>query len=57
VAGDQEYAVATGDLVVVPSWVPWSVHADDELDLFRFNDGPIIERLGFARTYVDQDGR
>ena len=51
-AGSQEYDVSRGDLVVVPSWVPWSLAAEDQLDLFRFDDLPIIERLGFARTLV-----
>ena len=41
-----------GDLFVVPSWVPWSLRAETEFDLFRFNDGPIIDRLGFTRTYL-----
>ena len=41
-----------GDLAVVPSWVPWSIEAETEFDLFRFNDGPVIERLGFARTQI-----
>lgn len=41
-----------GDLAVIPSWVPWSIEAETEFDLFRFNDGPVIERLGFARTHI-----
>lgn len=52
VLGEQEHSLETGDLFVVPSWVPWSLHADSEFDLFRFDDGPIMERLGFARTYL-----
>jgi gentisate 1,2-dioxygenase len=52
VLGGQEHKVSTGDLVVVPSWVPWSLHADTPFDLFRFNDGPIIDRLRFTRTHV-----
>jgi gentisate 1,2-dioxygenase len=52
VLGEQEFRVETGDLFVVPSWVPWSLHADSQFDLFRFNDAPIIEKLGFARTFV-----
>jgi gentisate 1,2-dioxygenase len=57
VVGDTEYSMGTGDLVVVPSWAPWSIHADDELDLFRFSDGPIIEALHFDRTFIPQSGR
>ncbi|WP_225215321.1 cupin domain-containing protein, partial [Cellulomonas avistercoris] len=52
VLGGTEHRVETGDLFAVPSWVPWSLHADSQFDLFRFTDGPIIDRLQFARTYV-----
>ena len=52
VLGGTEHRVQTGDLFAVPSWVPWALHADGELDLFRFSDAPIMERLGFARTYI-----
>ena len=50
--GGTTHVLHTGDLFSVPSWVPWSLAADTQFDLFRFNDGPIIERLGFARTYL-----
>ncbi|MCC1492103.1 cupin domain-containing protein [Cognatishimia sp. F0-27] len=48
-----------GDLFVVPSWVPWSVETEDGagLDLFRFSDAPIMERLGFMRSMVDGETR
>ncbi|MCJ1675476.1 cupin domain-containing protein [Rathayibacter sp. VKM Ac-2929] len=52
VLGDQEHRLTTGDLFTVPSWVPWSLHADSQFDLFRFTDGPLIERLGFGRTFI-----
>jgi gentisate 1,2-dioxygenase len=52
VLGGEEHDVAKGDLFVVPSWVPWELQADTQFDLFRFNDGPIIDRLGFSRGYV-----
>ena len=52
VLGDTTYRVETGDLFAVPSWVPWSLQAETQLDLFRFNDFPIIERLNFNRSYV-----
>jgi gentisate 1,2-dioxygenase len=46
-----EHRLATGDLFAVPSWTEWAVHADDAgLDLFRFSDAPVVERLGFARS-------
>ena len=43
-----------GDLVIVPSWIPWNIEAESQLDLFRFSDAPIIEALGFARTRVER---
>jgi gentisate 1,2-dioxygenase len=50
--GEEEHGLEKGDLFVVPSWTPWSLRAGSQLDLFRFNDGPVIDRLRFARTYV-----
>ena len=47
VLGGEEHLLGRGDIFVVPSWVSWSLHADGQFDLFRFNDGPIIDRLGF----------
>lgn len=53
VLGGTEQSVQKGDLFVVPSWTSWSLHADGEqFDLFRFTDGPIIERLHFQRTWI-----
>jgi gentisate 1,2-dioxygenase len=45
-----------GDLFVVPSWVPWSLQAETQFDLFRFSDAPIMERLHFMRTDVEARG-
>lgn len=53
----QEHALEVGDLFVIPSWVPWSLWAEDQFDLFRFSDAPIMERLHFARTAVEQGDR
>jgi gentisate 1,2-dioxygenase len=52
VLGGREHTLAKGDLFVVPSWVSWSLRAETQFDLFRFNDGPIIDRLGFSRVYL-----
>jgi gentisate 1,2-dioxygenase len=52
VVGDQVWRVERGDLVVVPSWEPWELRAETPLDLFRFSDAPVIERLAFDRTFV-----
>ncbi|WP_205856206.1 cupin domain-containing protein [Phytoactinopolyspora endophytica] len=54
VLGDVEHRVGTGDLFVVPSWVTLSVQAETELDLFRFSDTPIFERLHQDRVEVDR---
>jgi gentisate 1,2-dioxygenase len=52
--GGHTHAVGKGDLIVVPSWVKWSIHADTEFDLFMFCDAPIVERLHFNRTLTTQ---
>ncbi|WP_028850477.1 cupin domain-containing protein [Thermocrispum municipale] len=44
-----------GDLVVVPSWVPWSLRAETTFDLFSFSDAPVMERLHLARTHIEED--
>lgn len=55
VLGGVEHPLSTGDIVAVPSWVSWSLHANSQFDLFRYNDGPIIDRLHFTRTYIPQE--
>ncbi|MER6170291.1 cupin domain-containing protein [Streptosporangium sp. NPDC001681] len=52
-----EHDLATGDLVVVPSWVPWSLRARTRFDLFRFSDAPIMERLHFDRVHSEGERR
>jgi gentisate 1,2-dioxygenase len=52
-----EHALEIGDLFVIPSWVPWSLWADSQFDLFRFSDAPIMERLHFARTQIEARDR
>ena len=49
--GDRTWSVSRGDLFVVPSWQPFSVHAEagGALDLFRFSDSPIFEALHLDR--------
>jgi gentisate 1,2-dioxygenase len=37
----------------VPSWVPLTVAAESGLDLFRFADTPIFERLHADRVQVE----
>ncbi|MGW5138162.1 cupin domain-containing protein [Nocardia beijingensis] len=49
--GGERRALATGDLFVVPSWVPWSLESDTGIDLFRFSDAPVVERLRYDRPH------
>lgn len=52
--GDAVHALAKGDLVVVPSWVPWSLATTSTgMDLFAFSDAPLYEALQLMRTQVD----
>lgn len=51
--GDHEWQVERGDLFVVPAWQPLTVGAETQLDLFRFSDAPVMERLGLHREQVD----
>ena len=45
--GEATWQVGRGDLFVVPSWQPWTVRCDaTAVDLFRFSDAPVYERLG-----------
>jgi gentisate 1,2-dioxygenase len=57
VLGGTEHALDIGDLFVVPSWIPWSLQAQTQFDLFRFSDAPIMERLHFARVQVEGQPR
>lgn len=55
IVADRHWTVSRGDLFVVPSWQPFTVHADPaapSLDLFRFSDAPIFEALHLARCQV-----
>lgn len=51
----REERLGKGDLFVVPSWISWSLQSAKEhgIDLFRFSDAPIIERLHFHRTFIE----
>jgi gentisate 1,2-dioxygenase len=58
---DEVHQLAKGDLCVVPSWIPWSLHAesgtDETFDLFRFSDAPVVERLHFDRIQIEEQTR
>ena len=47
-----EHKLDIGDIFVIPSWIEWSLQAETQLDVFRFSDAPIMERLNFARSHV-----
>ncbi|HEX9338464.1 MAG TPA: cupin, partial [Pseudonocardiaceae bacterium] len=51
--GEHEWPVRPGDLVAVPTWAPLTFDADGALDLFRFSDTPIFERLHADRVLVE----
>ncbi|MFC0526622.1 cupin domain-containing protein [Phytohabitans kaempferiae] len=58
--GETTWSVTRGDLFVVPSWQPFSVHSEagttdsdsGALDLFRFTDAPVFEALRLDRQEV-----
>ncbi|MFC4466055.1 cupin domain-containing protein [Streptomyces xiangluensis] len=51
--GEARWTVERGDLFVVPSWTTLSLATDTGLDLFRFSDTPVFERLHLDRTYQE----
>jgi gentisate 1,2-dioxygenase len=51
--GGVTHRLDIGDMFVIPSWIPWSLQAETQFDLFRFSDAPIMERLNFMRTHVE----
>lgn len=61
--GDSQWNVERGDMFVVPSWVSFSAKADSgqdgsdsgHLDLFRFSDSPIFEKLNLARVELENN--
>lgn len=57
VMGGETRKLEKGDIFVIPSWVAWSLQAETGLDLFRFSDAPIIERLNFDRVKIEDGGQ
>jgi gentisate 1,2-dioxygenase len=47
-----EHELGRGDLIVIPSWVPWGFTAEESLDLFRFCDLPVWESLHQDRSEI-----
>jgi gentisate 1,2-dioxygenase len=48
--GAEQFAVEPGDILAVPSWTPWSLEAQTELDVFSTSDAPVLESLDLMRT-------
>ncbi len=38
-----------GDIVDIPSWTTWQLHAHDQLDVFSTSDAPVLDALGLYR--------
>ncbi|MET7690395.1 cupin domain-containing protein [Streptomyces sp. NPDC005483] len=55
--GDSRWSVERGDLFVVPSWQPLTFATEHGLDLFRFTDAPIFERLHLHRSHQSPQER
>ena len=47
--GDQTFSLEHGDIFVVPSWCHYSIHADNQLDLFVCSDAPTLRALSLFR--------
>ncbi len=47
-----ERTLGRGDVIAVPAWTEFALHADDQLDLFTFSDAPVFEKLNLLRTEV-----
>lgn len=51
----KSHEVETGDIVVVPSWTLCKIQTELGLDMFKFGDQPMIERLNFHRRLVEEE--
>jgi gentisate 1,2-dioxygenase len=47
--GDERFELAPHDVVVVPGWTKYTLHASDDLVLFSYSDRVAQEKLGFFR--------
>jgi len=48
-ADGQRLALEPNDVVAVPGWTAWAVHAEQETVLFSYSDRPVHEKLGLLR--------
>ena len=51
--GGRDFRPVVRDVFVVPSWIPYSIHASDALILFSYSDRAAQERLGLWRRQID----
>lgn len=54
VVGAERFSVGPGDIVAVPSWTPWHIEADDDLDAFSTSDAPVLDALGLYREREEE---
>ena len=47
--GERRFSLTPHDIVVVPGWLPYTLHADQDLVLFSYSDRVAQEKLGFFR--------
>ena len=47
--GDQQFGVAPGDILAIPSWQALTVTAEKQIDLFITSDAPALTALGLYR--------
>jgi len=47
--GEQHFALMPHDIVVVPGWMAYTLHAAEDLVVFSFSDRVAQEKLGFFR--------
>lgn len=47
--GDQSFELSQHDVVVIPGWLAYTLHARDDLVVFSYSDRVAQEKLGFFR--------
>ncbi|KAJ5149437.1 Cupin 2 conserved barrel [Penicillium atrosanguineum] len=50
IIGDAEYEWEAGDTFCIPSWYKYQHFADEKVYLYRFDDRPMLDALGFYRS-------
>jgi len=47
--GGGALSIGANDIVAIPGWTAWSVHAHEDTVLFSYSDRPVHEKLGLLR--------